>query len=265
MWCRISFFIRVGEGIVTNEELVSEYQKGDEKAFEELLTTNYAIIVSMIKRWFVKDGAFSYDEIESDCVYGFFLAANEYSPDKGCSFSTYAFQRIQWFLIKTVYKRTPKDNPEQPITILSISDNVPGTDDLKYEDLIPDESAEQDYQKVLDCISNMTLRKRILFFLDSICSEKEKEVLICHYGVGCEPKSLTTLADSFGVSTERIRQIKNKAILKLRNSPLKNTMFSEFEFQSDTSKRKELLLQQINTKEKKQKSYEDAIKALENL
>lgn len=146
-----------------------------------------------------------------------------------------------------------------------ISDNVPGTDDLKYEDLIPDESAEQDYQKVLDCISNMTLRKRILFFLDSICSEKEKEVLICHYGVGCEPKSLTTLADSFGVSTERIRQIKNKAILKLRNSPLKNTMFSEFEFQSDTSKRKELLLQQINTKEKKQKSYEDAIKALENL
>lgn len=66
-------------------------------------------------------------------------------------------------------------------------------------------------------------------------------------------------------TNERIRQIKNKAILKLRNSPLKNTMFSEFEFQSDTSKRKELLLQQINTKEKKQKSYEDAIKALENL
>lgn len=79
--------------IVRNEELVSEYQKGDEKAFEELLTTNYAIIVSMIKRWFVKDGAFSYDEIESDCVYGFFLAANEYSPDKGCSFLNLCFSK----------------------------------------------------------------------------------------------------------------------------------------------------------------------------
>jgi len=48
-------------------------------------------------------------------------------------------------------------------------------------------------------------------------SEKEADILMMFYGIGCEELSLEEIGEHFGLTRERIRQIKEKAIRRLRN------------------------------------------------
>jgi len=48
-------------------------------------------------------------------------------------------------------------------------------------------------------------------------SERERRILVCRFGLyGTESRTLMTLADELGVSHERIRQIQNNAMRKLK-------------------------------------------------
>jgi len=69
------------------------------------------------------------------------------------------------------------------------------------------------------------LSKEQLFILISTALDKErltdrhKKIIIFHYGLdGEKPKSLQEIADLFGLSRERIRQIEREALRKLKQS-----------------------------------------------
>lgn len=50
-------------------------------------------------------------------------------------------------------------------------------------------------------------------------NKKEKSVIIHFFGIGCESMSLESLGDKFDMTKGRIRQIREKAISKLKRSP----------------------------------------------
>jgi len=54
--------------------------------------------------------------------------------------------------------------------------------------------------------------------LRTVLKDKELEVIKRRYGLGCEVETLEEIGKSFGVSRERIRQIEDKALEKLRKS-----------------------------------------------
>lgn len=253
---------------MTNEELVAEYQNGNEKAFEELLNINKGIIGTMIKRWWnkVENGVLTRDELEAECTYAFFLSVMEYSPDRECTFASYAFNRINWWLMKNINKPIPKDSNGRSVSIVSISDVIHGTDDATYADIIPDKDAEQELQDVLENLSKKSLKDRLIYFIDSVCTEREKEVLLRHYGIDCKQSSQQTIASSLGVSDARVQQIETKAISKLRSSSLKDAIYCEYQF--DISQPKAEWIEN-HTKQNRnnisEQSYEDALKALVEL
>lgn len=254
--------------LMTNEELVVEYQNGNEKAFEELLNANKGIIGTMIKKWWnkVENGVVTRDELEAECIYAFFIAVAEYSLDRDCTFASYAFNRINWLLIRNLNKPTPKGSNGQTVSIVSISDVVPGTDGLTYADAIPDKDAEQELQDVLENLSRKSLKYRLIYFIDSVCTEREKEVLLQHYGIGCKQSSQQVIATYLGISDARVQQIETKAISKLRNSPLKYAIFSEYQFGINQPKTEHIKkLTKPNHNNISEKSYEDALKALGEL
>ena len=48
--------------------------------------------------------------------------------------------------------------------------------------------------------------------------EREQEIIIARYGLNkTQPRTLEQLGEEYGVSKERIRQIEQKALRKLRN------------------------------------------------
>jgi RNA polymerase primary sigma factor len=54
----------------------------------------------------------------------------------------------------------------------------------------------------------------------SILDEREKNIIRCYYGIDtdCEPMTLEAIGEKYLLTKERIRQIKEKAIRKLRHN-----------------------------------------------
>ena len=52
----------------------------------------------------------------------------------------------------------------------------------------------------------------------STLSEREKEILRMLFGIGCQEMTLEEIGDHFGLTRERVRQVKEKALRHLRNT-----------------------------------------------
>lgn len=89
-------------------------------------------------------------------------------------------------------------------------------------DLIADESAVSPFQNLIK-EANCEIVEAVL----STLSTKEAEVLHMRFGIGADkPMTLEEVGQHYGVTRERIRQIENKAIRKLRN-PLRAKILME--------------------------------------
>lgn len=207
---------------MTNEDLVAEYQNENKKVFEELFNANKGIIGTMIKKWWnkVENNVLTHDELEAECTYAFFLSVMEYSPDRECTFASYAFNRINWWLMKNINKPIPKDSNGQSVSIVSISDVVPGTDDATYADIIPDKDAEIEMQVPIEKEYQKALKSELIYLLESALTEREKTVILMFYGIDCKPQTQIQIASALNISRARVGQIQSDAIKKLQTSPL---------------------------------------------
>ena len=98
---------------------------------------------------------------------------------------------------------------------ISLETNV--TDDLCIGDFVEDKS----YNSPEIQVKEECLKKDIPKLLDTL-SKREKEVLIHRFGIDSSvPKTLFEVGNIMGYSKERIRQIEEAALIKLRNN--KNT------------------------------------------
>ena len=207
---------------MTNEEFVEEYQKGNEAAFNELLERNKGIIYHMVNRWFqyVKAKKITDEELEAECIHGFWLAVKDFKIDSDVLFSTCAFNRIQWHLGKMLNYKTKKTSTGEAVQIVSFDDIVPGTDNLTYEDMIPDEETEQMIQNIFNDCDQQSLHDDLMQLLDELLSEKEKQIIIMHYGIGCKQLSQADIGKRLGISDTRIGQMESIAMTKLQSSPI---------------------------------------------
>jgi len=93
---------------------------------------------------------------------------------------------------------------------LSLSMSM-GEDNTPLSDYIEDHTIPS----VLDAVIRDDLRNKISRAISSLCP-KEKRIVKVRYGIGEEEQTLESLAQEFGVTRERIRQIEMKAIRKLK-------------------------------------------------
>jgi len=92
------------------------------------------------------------------------------------------------------------DNPVCKHQVSPLKDLV---EDIKYSG--PDKDAEESFMKI--DIKNI---------LDTL-EKDEADIIRCHYGLGRQPMSLKEIGVRYNLSKERIRQIEEKALSRLRN------------------------------------------------
>ena len=69
--------------------------------------------------------------------------------------------------------------------------------------------------KQVDFESMSSELKRVL---DAVLKPRERDILCYCYGIGCHEKGLEEIGSEFNLTRERVRQIREKSILKLRDS-----------------------------------------------
>jgi RNA polymerase primary sigma factor len=59
-----------------------------------------------------------------------------------------------------------------------------------------------------------------------VLTERERDILRYFFGIGCSEMTLEEIGEKFDLTRERVRQIKEKAIRKLRQSSRSNILKS---------------------------------------
>lgn len=103
-------------------------------------------------------------------------------------------------LIEQNYKTLSMDAPLSEDTDTSIGDFVPSP--YRTDDSLDKESLHQD----------------IAAILNHILSAKEREIILRSFGIGCKEEGLEEIGVSLGLSRERVRQIREKALRTIRRS-----------------------------------------------
>ena len=58
---------------------------------------------------------------------------------------------------------------------------------------------------------------KVIELLEEFLSDRERQVIEMRFGLTCEPQTLKSVGEYFGVTGVRIRQIQAKAIRRLRH------------------------------------------------
>ncbi len=89
---------------------------------------------------------------------------------------------------------------------------VEGEDNSLLDVLVNDDSPIADRSLI-----NESLSKEIDRALKQL-TPRESEIIKMFFGIGCQEMTLEEIGDKFGLTRERVRQIKEKAIRRLRTA-----------------------------------------------
>lgn len=236
-----------------NEEisLAKRIKDGDEKAVDELVKANLKFVISIAKDY--QGQGLPLSDLISEGNYGLIKAANRFDHKRGFRFISYAVWWIKQSIIQSLNdnarivrlpanvinklsylkkqiekfeyanEREPvygeifdKDNEMMELLkfpkCASLNDVINEDGDELIE-LIPSEETEDAI--VVDEKVKTEINKTL-----SILDERERAIIECYFGVNthCAPMTLDAIGEKYDLTKERIRQIKEKAIRKLRHN-----------------------------------------------
>ncbi len=229
-------------------ELAAKIRKGEIDARNKLVSANLRIVIGLAKQYLYK--GLDFEDLLQEGFLGLIKATELFDETRGIAFAHYAPWWIKRYLtdavinnsslirfpfnVQILHKRVwdsklryERENGYlPPITEI----DVPGEEDLErisflnslpnplrntcipFEDLDVIEDAHND---IWDYEDNEYYKYYIRGLLDRL-SEREKFILTRVYGIGVNEETLETIGYSRGLTRERVRQIKEEAIKKLR-------------------------------------------------
>jgi len=194
---------KVAQQGVTPElaELVQEWFRRFEHFREYLVRTNLALVLAMAKR--VRLGDVDFAEVVSEGNMALLRAVDKFNVDRGFKFSTYACRAILKAFSRTAMKAN-RHRTKFPVEFepdLEKSDWADKRRDQVEEDCIDELKAIVDRNLAdLSTVEETVIRRRFNW-------EQKDE----------SPLTLEEVGQIIGVTKERVRQIQNKALAKIRS------------------------------------------------
>ncbi len=224
-----------------NEPNLSKQDKND--LYNELIIGNLRFVISVAKMY--QNQGLDIMDLISEGNIGLIKAAEKFDPTSGLKFISYAVWwirqsimaslnenartiRIPSNLVQEAQKQKKKEEVLEEDNFLFENDNNTPSNNLPYcvglfseineegdtlIDIIPNKNAESPEQ-ILN--SNEEIKKKVQLMLN-ILDERERTIIIKYFGLTGVESNLEDLGEEFGCTKERIRQLKDKAIKKLRN------------------------------------------------
>jgi RNA polymerase primary sigma factor len=229
------------------EEVIERIKTGDQAAISKLICANLRFVITIAKEY--QSQGLDLTDLISEGNYGLVKAAKRFDSTVGVRFYSYAVHWVRQSIIQAL-----NDNSRTvrlPVNLINdMSKNRKEMDEKEYADwciymgIHRTQSLNQEVGEDGEELCNLlagghneafddpdrenkalidTLKEVILMS----CTKREQEIIMQYYGLDGEEMTLQQIADDMKITKERVRQIKNQAIKKLRfNAPM---LFKFFE------------------------------------
>jgi len=226
--------------ILLNNPIITKIEK--KKLYDELVKGNLRFVISVAKSY--QNQGMDIMDLISEGNFGLIKAAERFNPNNGVKFISYAVWwvkqsifaslnenartiRLPSNIVLETQKQKKDDSIGEDNHLMNFSDTQNITN-LPYCVGLSD-SINEDGDQLIDIIPNLNadnpenalnnsdeIKKKVALML-SILDEREKTIIEKYYGLTNIECNLEDLGEEFGCTKERIRQIKDRAIKKLRN------------------------------------------------
>jgi len=227
-------------------ELAKLVAEGDPKATEKLINSNLRFVISVAKDY--QNQGLPLSDLISEGNYGLIKAAQKFDPTRGFRFISYAVWWVKQSILQSLNDnsrtvRLPVNITNQISKVKKEIARFEQENGRKATDLDLDMSVmnhptcgslndkiNEDGDEVLDIISDdsFTRPDEDVYGEDvlkdelektlSVLSEREKKIIEMYFGMDGSSMTLEQIGDEYGLTKERIRQIKEKALRKLKNN-----------------------------------------------
>ena len=235
-------------------DLISKAQAGDRQARDKVITSNLRFVVTIAKQY--QNRGISLMDLIAAGTEGLIKSVDKFDVNRGTVFLTYAGWWIKQCIYNTIYAysgdiRLPISQRLLVIKILDATNEYlqkyshnPSVEELSeitgistsqinflsqfsnkslsLDDFIGDEEGNQlqdvipDNSPLLDDQVNKNLVLSNLDDMLDALTDREHDLIRMLFGIGMEAVDSTTISEMFGVGKERIRQMKEAALDKLK-------------------------------------------------
>ena len=199
--------------------LWERYKKNnDTAARDKIIKSNLKFVASVAKPYIGM--GLSYSDLIAEGNLGLMKAMEKFKYEKGYKTISYSVWWIRQTILEALKKRNLLKGDELSNT--DIQENENETDD---EEIVEPENYVDQFN--FDNLNVMDDSKVVKNLMD-VLTEREKEVISSYFGLNStDEMTLEEIGENFGLTKERIRQIKECALKKLRTEALKNSITSE--------------------------------------
>ena len=211
--------------ILTDEQerdLANRIKDGDRKAVDELVKHNLRFVLYLASQY--TGQGVDYDDLVSEGNIGLLKAANRFSPYPGKRFVKFAAPIVRDVMEKYIqqhsglYKIPPKENNaaekkrSQP---LSVDAPIPAGSNNNFSLLNLLENTDAPFADQAFVKNDMN---EYLFSLFQMLDKRELQVMTFIYGIGQDRHTMAEVGVLMGIKRERVHQIRDKALRKLRKA-----------------------------------------------
>lgn len=199
--------------------LWEKYKKeNDMSARDKIIKSNLKFVASVAKPYIGM--GLSYSDLIAEGNMGLIKALDKFDYEKGYKTISYSVWWIRQNILEALKKRNIINGDE-----ISPSENFDDDENFDEDDNITPEKYVDNFN--FDTIKNNDESSVVKNLMDSL-TEREKMVVSSYFGLDSkEEMTLEEIGKEMGLTKERIRQIKESALKRLRTEALKNSITSE--------------------------------------
>lgn len=212
-----TYLDEIGRQALLSEEeerrLSARIKAGDQRAVNKLIEANLRFVVAISRQYQGKGLAM--DDLVSEGNIGLMKAAGKYDATRGLRFVNYAVVFVRRQIELALKKETGEQRVENRKNGQSRSVDAPlgSKTNVSLLSVLVDANAPQADERTI----NSAVEKAVEYALRSL-DEREGRVVNAYFGIEQDHLTMQEIADDMGLKRERVRQIRDRAIRRLRKA-----------------------------------------------
>lgn len=211
------------EQLLTNEEerqLAERIAKGDSRALSKLVEANLKFVVTVARQY--KGKGVAMEDLVSEGNIGLMKAAAKFDASKGVRFVNYAVVHIRQAIEKAIDQQgglyqVPKDVKQDLARQQSIPLSVDAPLGYRTNMSLLSVLVNKDAPLADERVHSEAIEDAIEYALGTL-DDRERRVVNAFFGIDQEHETMAEIAEDMDLKRERVRQIRDKSVRKLRKA-----------------------------------------------